>query len=67
MLKKLNNYIHEKIQKNYNKNTYEDAAFMTLLDVIYNISLIAFVIVSSISICLFTKLEIIPSIVKIAS
>jgi len=60
MLKKLNNYIQQKIQSNYSESNFEDAAFMTLLDVIYNISLFVFVVVSSISIYLFTKLEIIP-------
>ena len=62
MLTKLNNYIQQKIQENYHENTYEDAAFMTFLDVIYNTALLVFVVVSYISVYLFTKLEIIPAI-----
>jgi len=67
MLTKLNNYIQQKIQENYHENTYEDAAFMTFLDVIYNTALLVFVVVSYISVYLFTKLEIIPAISKLVS
>ena len=68
MLKKLNKYIQQKIQTNYNKSvdksehTYEDAAFMTLLDGVYKVTMILFCIFSAISIFLFTKMEIIPFI-----
>ena len=67
MLTKLNNYMQQKIQENYHENTYEDAAFMTFLDVIYNTALLVFVVVSYISVYLFTKLEIIPAISKLVS
>ena len=68
MLKKLNKYIQQKIQTNYNKSvdksehTYEDAAFMTLLDGVYKVTMILFCIFSAISIFLFTKMAMIPFI-----
>jgi hypothetical protein len=73
MLKKLNKYIQQKIQASYNKSadiserTYEDAAFMTLLDVVYNVTMIFFCIFSAISIFLFTKMEILPFISQLIS
>ena len=71
MLKKLNKYVQQKIQMNYNKivnkteNSYEDAAFMTFLDILYNISITIFCIFSTISVFLFTKMEIIPYVSKL--
>jgi len=73
MLKKLNKYIQKKIQANYSKivnktdNSHEDAAFMTFLDGVHDIAMFIFFVFSAISLFLFTKMEIIPSITKLIS
>ena len=73
MLKKLNKYVQQKVQLNYNKiinkneYSYEDAAFMTFLDGLYNISMAIFIVFSVISLFLFTKMEILPFILNLFS
>ena len=73
MLKKLNKYVQQKIQVNYNKiinktkSSHEDAAFITFLDCVHNIAMFIFFVFSAISLFLFTKMEIIPFIIKLIS
>jgi len=66
MLKKFNKYMQQRINLNYNKiknknsKSIEDAAFLTFLEIIEKIMTSLFIIVSSISILLFFKYEILP-------
>lgn len=66
MLKKFNKYMQQRVNLNYNKiknknsKSIEDAAFLTFLEIIEKIMTSLFIIVSSISILLFFKYEILP-------
>ena len=67
MLKQLNKIVQQKLFANYNKiknkageTSYEDAAFITFLDLLYNILMGLFIIFGIISLSLFFTYEILP-------
>ena len=67
MWKKLNKYMQQKIQANYNKfsskgekTLYEDAAFLTFLDVTYNVAVFVFAVFGLTSFYFFFTHELLP-------